>query len=252
MERALKWFHRPITGAPAASSFGRSLQFRADSAGLDKKTGAIAWKRERPIGTAHATPLLVEHDGQKDILVAGQNRLTAFDARTHNELWCYGEGEGPFNGEIISSPMYHDGVLFAQLWRGSKIHALRLSAKGKPPDTLWVSKRPGPIESSPLYYRGLLYALMDNGVFACLDGKSGAEVYRERMAGDCNSSPVAADGRVYMSDNDGKTYVIQAGRELKVLATNELGERITASPAITGDWLIYRTDSRLWCVGGKE
>ena len=148
--------------------------------------------------------------------------------------------------------MYHDGVLFAQLWRGSKIHALRLSAKGKPPDTLWVSKRPGPIESSPLYYRGLLYALMDNGVLACLDGKTGEELYRERIAGDCNSSPVAANGRLYMSDNDGKTYVIQAGRELRILATNELGERITASPAITGDWLIYRTDSRLWCVGATE
>src|SRR5262245_16587441 len=91
--------------------------------GLDRKTGEFAWKKERPIGTAHATPLLVEHHGQKDILVPGQNRLTAFDAKTHAELWRYGEGSGPFNGEIISSPVYGDGVVFLQLWRESRIHA---------------------------------------------------------------------------------------------------------------------------------
>ena len=97
--------------------------------GLDKQTGEIAWKKDRPIGTAHATPLLVEHHGQKDILVPGQNRLTAFDARTHAELWRYGEGEGPYNGEIISSPVYGDGMVFLQLWRQSKIHAIRLDRR---------------------------------------------------------------------------------------------------------------------------
>jgi outer membrane protein assembly factor BamB len=217
--------------------------------GLDKGTGAIRWKKERPIGTAHATPLLVEHHGQKDILVPGQNRLTAFDARTHAELWRYGEGEGPFNGEIISSPVHGDGMVFVQLWRESKIHAIRLTGMAKPPDTVWVSQKPGPVESSVLYYRGLLYALMDNGVLVCLDGKSGAEVYRKRLGGDCNSSPIASDGHVFLSDIDGTTYVVQAGKEFKVLATNPLGERISASPAITGDWLIYRTDSHLYCTG---
>jgi outer membrane protein assembly factor BamB len=217
--------------------------------GLDKKTGDIAWKKERPVGTAHATPLLVVHHGQKDILVPGQNRLTAFDARTHEELWRYGEGEGPFNGEIISSPVYGDGLVFLQLWRESKIHAIRLTGQGKPPEPVWVSKKPGPVEASLLYYRGLLYAWMDNGVLVCLDGKTGEELYRERLGGACNSSPVAGDGHVYLSDNDGKTFVVQAGREFKLLETNHLGERITASPAITGEWLLYRTDSHLYCIG---
>ena len=62
--------------------------------GLDKQSGEIAWKKDRPIGTAHATPLLVEHHGQTDILVPGKNRLTAFDAHSHAEFWQYGEGEG--------------------------------------------------------------------------------------------------------------------------------------------------------------
>lgn len=216
--------------------------------GLDKANGRIAWKKDRPIGTAHTTPLFVQHDGQADILVLAKNRLKAYDARTHEELWQYGEGEGPFNGEIIVSPVYGDGMVFLQLWRQSKIHAIRLNGGGKPPTAVWVSQKPGPQEPSLLYYRGLLYALMDNGVLVCLDGKTGKEVYRERLGGSCNSSPVASGGRIYASNNDGSTFVVAAGCEFKLLARNELGERITASPAISGDLLIYRTDSHLYAI----
>lgn len=217
--------------------------------GLAKATGTIAWQKDRPIGTAHATPLVVAHHGQKDILVPGQNRLTAFDARTHRELWSYGEGEGPYNGEIISSPVHGDGLVFLQLWRQSKIHAIRLTGDGKSPEPVWISDKPGPVEPSLLYYRGLVYALMDNGVLVCLDGQTGREHYRERLGSACNSSPIASDGRIYLSDNDGKTYVVQAGNAFTVLSTNALGERITASPAILANEVIYRTDSQLFCIG---
>ncbi len=216
--------------------------------GLDKNTGQIAWKQERPIGTAHATPLVVAHHGQTDILVSGKNRLTAFDARTHAELWRYGEGEGPFNGEIIVSPVYGDGIVFLQLWRQSQIHAIRLMPDGRPPERLWVSEKPGPQEPTPLYYRGLLYVLMDGGVLVCLDGGSGGEVYRHRVGGACNSSPIAADGRVYLANNDGSVFVVRAGREFELLSTNHLGERITASPAVSGNDLFYRTDSHVYCL----
>jgi outer membrane protein assembly factor BamB len=112
-----------------------------------------------------------------------------------------------------------------------------------------VSKKPGPVEASLLYYRGLVYALMDNGVLTCLDGKTGEEVYRERLGTACNSSPVASDGNIYLSDNDSTTFVVKAGKDFKLLAANKLGERITASPAISGNDLIYRTDSHLYCIG---
>ena len=217
--------------------------------GLDKQTGRVAWKKARPIGTAHATPLLVEHHGQADILVPGKHKLTAFDAKTHEELWQYGEGEGPYNGEIIVSPVYGDEIVFLQLWRKSLIHAIRLKANGEPPTAVWVSEKPGPVEPSLLYYRGLLFALMDNGVLVCLDGKTGKEHYRQRLGGNCNSSPVASDGRIYVSNNDGTTFVVRAGTTFELLAENDLGERITASPAISGNELIYRTDSHLYCIG---
>ena len=219
--------------------------------GLDKETGRIAWKKERAIGTNHSTPLVVEHNGQTDILLSGKNRLTAFDARTKEQLWQYGEGEGPFNGEIIVSPVYGEGMVFLQLWRQSPIHAVRLRGKGEPPERLWVSEKAGPQEPSLLYYRGLLYTLMDNGVLACFDGQTGEEIYRKRLAGPSNSSPIAADGRIYLSDIDGNTFVVKAGREFELLATNSLGERITASPAAAGNELFYRTDSHLYCISTK-
>jgi outer membrane protein assembly factor BamB len=217
--------------------------------GLDKSTGRIAWKKDRPIGTSHSTPLLVEHHGQADILVSGKNRLTAFDASTRAELWNYGEGAGPFNGEIIVSPIYGGGMVFLQLWRQSPIHAIRLTGGGQMPELVWVSEKPGPQEPSLLYYQGLLYALMDNGVLVCFDAKNGREYYRKRLGGACNSSPLASEGRIYLSDNEGTTFVVKAGREFELLHTNSLGERITASPAASGNELFFRTDSHVYCIG---
>ena len=104
----------------------------------------------------------------------------------------------------------------------------------------WSVELPGWGTSSPVVY----------GVLVCLDGKTGDELYRERLGGSCNSSPVARDGRIYLSDNDGRTFVVKAGKKFTLLETNLLPERISASPAITGNWLIYRTDSHLYCIGG--
>lgn len=162
-----------------------------------------------------------------------------FVAKSHEKLGEYGEGKGPFNGEIISSPVYGNGVVFLQLWRQSPIHAFRLNGEGKAPESLWGSNTPGSIEPSLLYYRGQLYSLMDNGVLGCLDGETGTERYRERLSGNCNSSPIACDGRIYLSNNDDRTFLVRAGPAFELLATNELGERITATPAISGDSLIY-------------
>jgi len=217
--------------------------------GLDPATGHVAWKKDRPIGTAHATPLVVAHHGQTDLLVPGQNRLTAFDARTRQELWCYGEGSGPFNGEVVGSPTHGDGLVFTQLWRESPVHALRLQGNGQPPEKLWISKKPAGEVPSLLYYRGLVYVVLDSGILSCLDAQTGEEVYRERLGKAVYSSPVACDGHLFVSDQDGRTHVLKAGRTFVRLHLNLLGERIVSSPAIVDDTLLYRTDSHLYCVG---
>jgi outer membrane protein assembly factor BamB len=93
---------------------------------------------------------------------------------------------------------------------------------------------------------------MDNGVLTCLHGKTGTEQYRERLGGNCNSSPIASDGKIYLSNNDGKTFVARAGTAFELLATNDLGQRITATPAVSGSDLLYRTDSQLYLIGDKR
>ena len=97
-------------------------------------------------------------------------------------------------------------MVFLQLWRQSRIHAIRLSPQWKTTQPIWVSDKPGGVEPSLLYYQGLLYVLMDNGVLVCFNGKTGEEHYRQRLGGNCNSSPVASDGRIYLSNNDGTNF----------------------------------------------
>ena len=140
-------------------------------------------------------------------------------------------------------------MVFLQLWRQSPIHAIRLAGNGQPPELVWVSEKPGPQEPSPLLYRGLLYVLMDNGVLVCLDGKTGKELYRTRLGGACNSSPIAGDGRIYLSNIKGTTFVVKAEKEFELLGANSLGERTTASPAVSGNKLFCRTDSHVYCIG---
>jgi outer membrane protein assembly factor BamB len=88
-------------------------------------------------------------------------------------------------------------------------------------------------------------------VLVSLDGKTGKEIYRQRLGAACNSSPIAGGGRIYLSDNEGRTFVVKAGREFELLGTNSLGERITASPAVSGNELFYRTDSHVYCISEK-
>ncbi|MEX0700676.1 MAG: PQQ-binding-like beta-propeller repeat protein, partial [Planctomycetales bacterium] len=265
----LEWVTRlvPIMGrASTAWGFGSSPIIEPDAVllpyehqgdpcyllGLDQRTGEIAWRKGRPLGANYATPLVLEHGGRRIVVATGKHRLTAFDAGTRAQLWQYGEGEGMYNGEIVGSPTFGDGMLFGQLWRKDDIHALRLDENGGPPTPLWESAKPGPEEPSLLYYRGLLYALMDNGVITCFDARTGEELYRERLGGNCTASPVAGGGHVYLCNHDGRTFVLRAGRKFELLATNELGERFSASPAITGRQLILRTSSHLYCVGRPD
>jgi outer membrane protein assembly factor BamB len=93
---------------------------------------------------------------------------------------------------------------------------------------------------------------MDNGVLACLEARTGAERYRQRLGGEANSSPVAAAGRIYVSNTAGETFVVRAGPKFELLSTNDLDERITATPALLGDQLLLRTDSHLWLLGEKR
>ena len=107
---------------------------------------------------------------------------------------------------------------------------------------------------TPLIYRGLLYVLANNGVFDAYDLESGREIYRQRVphqGSGFSASPVAADGRIYLSSEDGDIFVVRAGDEFTLLATNPMGEPLMATPAIAGNHLYVRGAQHLFAIGER-
>jgi outer membrane protein assembly factor BamB len=114
---------------------------------------------------------------------------------------------------------------------------------------LWTWNKPVATVASPLFYKGRIYLIRDGGMLTCLDAKTGAAVYENKRVGatgDYFASPLVADGRIYLASRNGVVTVVAAGDEFKVIAKNELGERIAATPAIADNKLYIRTEKHLW------
>jgi outer membrane protein assembly factor BamB len=104
---------------------------------------------------------------------------------------------------------------------------------------------------TPLVYNGILYVLANNGVFDAYDLKTGTEIYRQRLGyvgSGYSASPVAADGRIYLSSEDGEMLVVAAGREFRQLATNSMGELLMATPALSEGVMFVRATDHLFAV----
>ena len=114
---------------------------------------------------------------------------------------------------------------------------------------LWRTRGGASYVPSILHYRGLLYMTNEVGVVTCAEASTGEPLWRKRLAGLFFASPVAGDGKVYMVSETGETFVLRAGREAEVLAQNDLGERLIASPAIAKGRLLLRSDGALFSIG---
>ena len=112
----------------------------------------------------------------------------------------------------------------------------------------WKSKRNVPKKPSLLLVGDLLFSIDDGGVASCLEARSGAEVWRERVGGNYSASPVSAEGRLYFFSEEGKTTVVASEREFKKLAENQLGDGFMASPAVSGKALFLRTRTELYRI----
>jgi outer membrane protein assembly factor BamB len=105
---------------------------------------------------------------------------------------------------------------------------------------------------TPLIYGGLLYVLANQGILDCYELRSGKEIYRQRIphqGGGFSASPVAADGRIYLSSEDGDIFVVKAGKDFELLATNPMGERLMATPALSDGRMFVRGEHDLFSIG---
>jgi outer membrane protein assembly factor BamB len=130
--------------------------------------------------------------------------------------------------------------------------ALRLDAGTAAPEIVWREKKAAPTMPSPLVVGDELYMVSEKGIATCLDARTGKPVWAERLAGNFSSSPLFADGRIYVGSREGKTYVLRPGRQAEVLATNELDGAIFATPAAVGRAMYLRTEGAVYRLEKPE
>ena len=219
---------------------------------LDKRTGAVRWKADRPAGTvSYTTPTVVPGPNGDELIVNSTGRVDSYDPRTGTLLWWVGE---PHNF-AIPVPAWDGTLLY--LSRGYRSGPYLAVAPGGRGDVArshvrWSMPTGAPYVSSLTYYEGLLYMANDAGIVTCLDPASGQKVWQQRIEGIFTASPVAADGKIYLVSETGETIVLAAGREPRVLERNPIGERSVASPALSDGQIFLRTDEHLFCVGGRS
>ena len=221
-------------------------------AAFDSRTGEERWRRRRDESTNWSTPHVVVHQDRAQVIVGGTQRLRSYDLATGEPVW---DAPG-LTANVIPTPVSAQGVVYATSgFRGNALRAIRLAdAKGAvdgPPGLAWSYDRDTPYVPSPLLYRDGLYFLKSNsGVLTCLDARSGAQRYLERLDAVPNvyASPVAADGRIYVVGREGTAVVLEAGPVPKRLATNTLDDHFDASPALVDGELYLRGNRSLYRI----
>ena len=237
-------------------------------AAFDKRTGAEVWRKARTFSagrsTGWSTPLVWENDIRTEIVTQGPGRLISYGL-DGTELWNMKR----MAGSPIQSPFAWEGVLYVtsgtQGGRNKPIAAIRPGGSGDitPPEeedkneyVIWYNRLAGGTYlPTPVVYDDGLYVLTSNGIFSRLDPSTGERVYRSRVAPGAaafTASPWAYDGKVFAIGEEGDTYVIEVGEEYKLLGVNRLDEWTLASPAIVGDRLLIRTQTRLYSIRDLE
>ncbi|VAW19096.1 hypothetical protein MNBD_BACTEROID01-2434 [hydrothermal vent metagenome] len=229
---------------------------------LDKRTGKTAWKTERPqeyykdvepvYRKAYITPIVVDGNGQKQLISNGSQLCVSYDPDTGEELWRFFYGED----STVGMPLYYDGMIFINSgWVMSqgppffaRFFAINLAGEGDVtvPHLIWESETDIPQIPTPVIVDGKIYMVHDRGAVTCLDAKTGRVVWKDKLKGQFNASPVYAGGNIYFSSVQGVVYVVKPGDKFTLVAENKIGGRIKATPAILRNSIIIRTDKKLY------
>lgn len=229
---------------------------------LDAATGKTVWKTERDEIPSWGTPTVALTSKGPELVANASNFVRGYDPRTGRELWRLGR-----SSKITApTPVYAEDMFVVVSGRAPErpIFVVRPGAKGDitPPEgkdrsesVVWSRTGRGSYMPTPLVYQGLLYVLANNGVLDAYDLRTGEEVYRQRLptvGSGFSASPVAADGKLYLSNEDGEVLVVAAGRKFEHLSTNSMGELLMATPALSDGVMYVRSAKSLFAVGRKR
>jgi outer membrane protein assembly factor BamB len=222
-------------------------------------TGATVWKADRDELPSWGTPTIVSGPKRDELVTNASRLIRGYDPDTGKELWRLGG-----SSQITApTPVFFEDLIVVASGRRPEapIFVVRAGASGditlakgasSSDQVAWSRQQRGSYMPTPLIYGGLLYLLGNQGIIDCYELRSGTEVYRQRIAhqgGGFSASPVASDGRIYLPSEDGDIFVVRAGKEFAVLATNPMGERVMGTPALAGGKMFIRGERTLFAIG---
>ena len=217
-------------------------------AAVSTSDGKVAWKLARKNQITWTTPVLVDVKGRKQLIVPSTEDVVAYDPRTGKELW---RSEG-LEGNVVHTPVVGHGMVFVSTgYPNKKTMAVRLDPAPGEARVAWKYEKGTGYIPSPILYGDYLYLLTGAGLLTCLDARTGEPKYEGKRfpaPSQFVASPVAFDGKVLVSSQDGDTYVVKAGPEHELLGTNPLGEQMFASLALVRDSIYIRGEKHLYRI----
>jgi len=219
---------------------------------LDKKTGKEAWRTPRKVQISWSTPLLVKTATRSELITSGTEMVVSYDPATGKELWRHKGVES----NAIPSPVANNEMVFLVAGFPAKIAmAIKLGGSGDltgTPNVPWSYAKGTAYVPSPILYGDYLYLTTDRGILTCIDAKTGEVKYeggRIPIPATFTASPIAFEGKILMTSEDGDTFIVKAGPKHEVIGTNSIGEAVYASPAVADGRIFIRGEKNLYSIG---
>ena len=220
------------------------------NAALDRETGEFVWRNERPTKPNYPSPVIFEVAGKPQLLYTGCDLVTSLNPSTGKTNW---EIEGATTECVTTTVTDGTHVFTSGGYPTNHVSAVKADGSG---EVVWQNKVRVYVPSM-IAHEGYLYGVTDAGVAYCWESATGKKIWNGRLGGTFSSSPTMAEGRIYVTNESGMTFVYAATPEkFELLAKNKLGDHVMATPAFAGNQLIYRvamrqSDSRqewLYCL----
>jgi outer membrane protein assembly factor BamB len=215
---------------------------------LNRRTGAEVWRALRKNRRSWATPLIVRSADGDELIASGAEAVIAYDPSTGKERWrAAGTRSHP-----IPSPVATKGLVFLSAGSQAKVVMAMRPGGGESDPVVWRYNKGAAYVPSPIAVGDYFYLMSDTGIMTCFDALTGKLVYeggRPPIPSTFFASPVAFDGKILLTSEDGDSFVIKAGPVHEVLATNSVGESVYASPAVAGGRIYIRGDKHLFAIG---